>query len=62
MAAAPLHPLVAAATLTVLLPALTFDHSTDGSAVLALVYVGVGGGGAALGRGGPLPARVLDWP
>jgi hypothetical protein len=33
-------PLVAAATLTALLPALLFDDATDGPVVLALVYVG----------------------
>jgi signal transduction histidine kinase len=33
-------PVVAAATLTVLVPALALDHSTDGSAVIALVYAG----------------------
>jgi signal transduction histidine kinase len=33
-------PLVAAATLAVLLPALVFDHSTEDSGLIALVYVG----------------------
>jgi signal transduction histidine kinase len=33
-------PLVAGATLTVLLPALVFDRSTDDSGLIALVYVG----------------------
>jgi signal transduction histidine kinase len=33
-------PLVVAATLTVLVPALVFDDSTEGSGVIALVYVG----------------------
>jgi signal transduction histidine kinase len=45
-------PAVAAATLIVLVPALVFDHSTDGSALIALVYVGWVAAALLLGEAG----------